>query len=217
MQWIRQWRMVVVMAIAVVVGWLGTAGAEPPAYRNYGLVRGGYNGFTGDLEDADYDSSANFAVAYGRYLTPNLVLEAGLDVFGADKTIRDSTPAAGQYEREDALAAVGLLATIKGELPVGPLTLFGGGGAGGYLLALYSEIDTQRLGDLEKDSNDTVFGVHAVAGVNFAITQRFFAGLQGLYRWTEDIDIDESTGTVPVRLKGDLSGYSLMLTAGFRF
>ena len=217
MQWIRQLIMVVEITIVMSAGWWGIAGAETGAYPNYGQVRGGWNGFGGDLDDADYDSGVNFAIAYGRYLTPYLVVEAGLDVFETDKTIHGNTTAAGRYEREDAVAIVALLGTIKGELPAGPLTFFGGGGVGGYVLALNSEIDTVRLGDFDEDASDTVFGVHAVAGVNYNLTQRFFAGIQGLYRWTEDVDINESTGTVPVRLEGDLNGYSFMLTTGFRF
>jgi opacity protein-like surface antigen len=205
------------MAMILCAGWLGTAGAQTGAYRNYGQVRGGWNGFDGDLDDADYDGGVNFAVAYGRYLTPYLVVEGGLDVFGTSNTIRGNTTSAGSYEREDSVAVVALLTTIKGELPAGPLTFFGGGGVGGYLLTLASDIDTARLGDFDKSASDTVFGVHAVAGVHYAITERFFAGVQGSYRWTEDVDISESVGTVPVRLEGDLNGYQVMLSAGFRF
>jgi len=217
MRWGRQLIVLGMMAMVMSTGWWGTAVAETDAYRNYGQIWGGWNGFSGDLDDADYDSGANFALAYGRYLAPYLVVEAVLDVFGMDKTIRGSTPTAGSYEREDAAAVVALLCTLKGELPAGPLTFFGGAGAGGYIVALNSEIDTARLGDLDEDASDTIFGMHAVAGVNYTIAQRFFAGVQGICRWTEDIDINESVGTVPVYLEGDLNGYAFMLSAGFRF
>jgi opacity protein-like surface antigen len=217
MRWIKQLTMVVGITAVMIAGWIGMAGAESDTYHNYGQIRLGLNAFSGDMEDADYDTDINLGVAYGRYLAPHLVLEAALDVFGADKEIHGSTPTAGNYKREDALAVMALLATIKGELPAGPLTFFAGGGVGGYFLALNSEIDTAYLGDLDKDDNDTVIGVHVVAGVDYNITQRFFAGLQGLYRWTDDIDINASTGTVPVCLEGDLDGYSVMLTGGFRF
>jgi opacity protein-like surface antigen len=217
MRWIKQLTMVVGITAVMIAGWIGMAGAESGTYHNYGQIRLGLNAFSGDMEDADYDTDMDLGVAYGRYLAPHLVLEAALDVFGADKEIHGSTPTAGNYKREDTLAVMALLATIKGELPAGPLTFFAGGGVGGYFLALNSEIDTAYLGDLDKDDNDTVIGVHVVAGVDYNITQRFFAGLQGLYRWTDDIDINASTGTVPVRLEGDLDGYSVMLTGGFRF
>jgi opacity protein-like surface antigen len=217
MRWIKQLTMVVGITAVMIAGWIGMAGAESDTYHNYGQIRLGLNAFSGDMEDADYDTDINLGVAYGRYLAPHLVLEAALDVFGADKEIHGSTPTAGNYKREDTMAVMALLATIKGELPAGPLTFFAGGGVGGYFLALNSEIDTAYLGDLDKDDNDTVIGVHVVAGVDYNITPRFFAGLQGLYRWTDDIDINASTGTVPVCLEGDLDGYSVMLTGGFRF
>jgi opacity protein-like surface antigen len=217
MQWIRPLVLAVVITLVMTTGWIETAGAESGTYHNYGQIRLGLNAFSGDMEDADYDTDVNLGIAYGRYLAPHLVFEAALDVFGADKEMRGSTPTAGSYKRDDTMAVMALLATIKGELPAGPLTFFAGGGVGGYFLALNSEIDTAYLGDLDKDDNDTVIGVHAVAGVDYNITQRFFAGLHGLYRWTDDIDINASAGTVPVRLEGDLDGYSVMLTGGFRF
>jgi opacity protein-like surface antigen len=62
-----------------------------------------------------------------------------------------------------------------------------------------------------------VFGVHALAGANYDITPRIFAGIEGMYRWTGDIDIQKNTGTVPVEVEGDLNGYVLSVSAGFRF
>ena len=88
---------------------------------------------------------------------------------------------------------------------------------GAYALTLNSEITSANLGDFNKIESDGVFGVHVVAGVNYNITSRFFAGLQGLYRWTDDIEINATAGTVPVTIEGDLNGYAVALTAGFRF
>jgi len=42
-------------------------------------------------------------------------------------------------------------------------------------------------------------------------------GAEGRYRWTGDIDMEKITGTVPVRIKGNLNGYAVTLSAGFRF
>lgn len=80
-----------------------------------------------------------------------------------------------------------------------------------------SDITTPYLGEFDKDESDNVFGFHVVTGVNYNITSRFFLGLQGLYRWTEDIDINKSAETVPVIVEGDLNGYIVTLAAGFRF
>ncbi len=199
------------------VGFPDGAAATSEAYRNYGQIRLGVNEFTDDMDDADMDTGVDLGAAYGRYLTPYLVLEAAIDFFASDRDVRGSNRTAGSYDIDDTLGVMAVLATIKGEFPVGRVRIFGGGGVGYYLVALNSDIDTAYLGDFDEDESDSVFGAHVVAGVNFDITRRFFAGLQGMYRWTDDIDIDERVATVPIRLEGDLSGYVVNLTAGFRF
>jgi len=41
--------------------------------------------------------------------------------------------------------------------------------------------------------------------------------LQGLYRWTDDVDLHEIEGPLLIDLDGDLIGYTITLSAGFRF
>ena len=217
MKVIGKWVGMAVVSMALTIGSGAMVWAGDGMYRNYGQVRAGWNTFSGNLDDADYGNGADLSVAYGRYLTPYLVVEGGFDLFGANNTIHDSTPEAGRYERKDTVLVTALLGTIKGVYPVGPLTFSGGGGVGGYFVTLYSDIDTAKLGDLDENTYDTVFGAHVVAGVDYDFTRRFFAGVQGLYRWTEDVEIDESTGSIPVRMEGNLNGGSLMLTFGYRF
>jgi len=205
------------LVFGVSVGFPAGAAATSESYRNYGQIRLGVNEFTDDMDDADMDTGVDLGAAYGRYLTPYLVLEAAIDFFASDRDVRGYNGTAGSYDIDDTLGVMAVLATIKGEFPVGRARIFGGGGVGYYLVALNSDIDTASLGDFDEDESDSVFGAHVVAGVNFDITKRFFAGLQGMYRWTDDIDIDERVATVPIRLEGDLSGYVVNLTAGFRF
>jgi len=205
------------LVFGVSVGFPAGAVATSEAYRNYGQIRLGVNEFTDDMDDAGMDTGVDLGAAYGRYLTPNLVLEAAIDFFASDRDVRGYNGTAGSYDIDDTLGVMAVLATIKGEFPVGQARIFGGGGVGYYVVALNSDIDTAYLGDFEEDESDSVFGAHVVAGVNVDITKRFFAGLQGMYRWTDDIDIDERVATVPIRLEGDLSGYVVNLTAGFRF
>jgi hypothetical protein len=38
-----------------------------------------------------------------------------------------------------------------------------------------------------------------------------------MYRWTEDIDIQQTAVDVPIQVEGDLNGYAVTLLAGFRF
>ena len=62
-----------------------------------------------------------------------------------------------------------------------------------------------------------MWGAHMVIGVTWDLTPRIFLGGQALYRGTEDVKIDKLAGTVPVRFNGDLDGYALTFSGGFRF
>ncbi len=210
--------LVVLVLMVLAAGFTGSAGAEADStYRNYGQIHLGVNDFTEDMDDAGFGAGLAVGGRYGRYLNRYLILEAEIDFFGADSESDGFSTATGNYEREDVLAVFGVLATLKGEFPVGPVRIFGGGGVGYYFVSLSSELDTQTMGDFDSDDGDGVFGAHAVIGANYDITQRFFVGLQGLYRWTDDVDLHETEGPLLIDLDGDLIGYTITLSAGFRF
>lgn len=192
--------------------------AEAGEYKNYARGGLGVHQFRSDLEDAGYDDTGvALDAAYGRYLARNLVIEGSLGYLYTDQDFSGSTGTAGFYTRDDEISVSTLLVTLKGEIPAGPVTFYAGGGAGIYFVALDSEIETEDLGDFDVDDDDTVFGVHVVVGGYHNINERFFVGMEGLYRWTDDVDINKTTGTVPVRLNGDLDGFTVTATAGFRF
>lgn len=206
---------VIVIAFTTVTA--GGAWADAADYKNYGQLIIGMNQPTGDLDDAGYDANVNIAVTYGRYLAKNFVVEGSLGTFFADRDFSGNTSITGNYTRDDIVSASSILGTIKGELPMGPMTLFAGAGVGLYFVALDSEIDTDRLGDLDADDSDSVFGAHVVVGGNFNITPHVFLGVEGLYRWTTEFDMRDSVGTIPVEVEGDLDGYAISLLGGFRF
>ena len=186
--------------------------------NNYGLVKVGMFQPSGDMDDANYDNGGDLSLVYGRYLNRYLVLEAGFDVFGSDqKTIYGYNPRVGDYRQDNSLVAVAGLVTLKGEMPVGPVDLFGGIGGGIYSVTLSSDIDSSRYYDISTDDSDGVFGMHVVAGANFNINDRFFVGVEGKYRWTGDVDIHDTVASIPVDYKGDLSGYAVTFNAGLRF
>ncbi|MEJ2157440.1 MAG: outer membrane beta-barrel protein [Desulfobacteraceae bacterium] len=193
------------------------AWAASDDHKNYGRVGLGINQFTGDLDDAGYNEGLATYVTYGRYLVKYLPVEATFSFFGTDEDFSGSTGVAGAYSREDTLLVSSFLVTLKGEIPMGPVRLYGGGGFGVYFADLESEIETVNLGDFDVDEQDTVFGAHVVVGGSYDITQRIFAGIEGVYRWTGDLDLDETTGTVPVQINDDLDGFTVSLWGGFRF
>ena len=184
---------------------------------NYAQLKLGAFQPTDDLDDADFDTGLQVSGAYGRYLTRNLIVEVGIDGFSLDSDFDGSNDLAGNFDQDNTLSVVALLVTLKGEVPVGSANIFGGVGAGFYAANLDSDIESERLGDFSTDDSDQVFGLHVVAGVNYDITDRFFAGVEGMYRWTDDLDIDETVASIPVSYNGDLSGFSITINGGFRF
>ncbi|MFH0782228.1 MAG: outer membrane beta-barrel protein [Pseudomonadota bacterium] len=212
--------LVVVLAAVNVMSLLaaGNVMAEENSKRmNYAVVKVGVLQPTGDMDDANYDTGGDVSLAYGRYLNKYLALEAGFDIFAADQTLRGSNDQAGRYKQDNTLGGVGLLLTLKGEFSAGPVDLFAGIGGGIYSVTLDSQIDSSRLGDLNQDDSDGVFGAHVVAGATYNINERFFLGVEGKYRWTDDVDIRESVASIPVEYTGDLSGYIVTFNGGFRF
>lgn len=196
---------------------LNAAWAGAAEYKNYGQVGLGINQFSSDLDDAGYDAGIASYATYGRYLGKYLAVEGTFGIFHTDQDFSGRTSAAGSYSRDDNILVSSFLATLKGEIPMGPVSLYGGAGIGVYYAALNSEIETALLGDFDVDEEDTVLGVHLVVGGRYDITRRLFVGAEGMYRWTGDLDIDKIKGTVPVQLKGDLEGFTVTLSAGFRF
>ena len=210
--------LLLVAANTAVLGAAGTAMAEERTSRlNYTQAKLGMFQPGGDLDDAGYDSGGALGVVYGRYLAEHLVLEAGLDLLATDNTVHASNNQAGYYTQDNTLAGVGGVVTLKGEFQTGPVALFAGGGVGLYAVSLSSEVESSRLGDFDSDNSDAVFGAHVTAGATLDISERFFLGLEGRYRWTDDVDIRETVASIPMEYSGDLSGYSITFNAGFRF
>lgn len=207
-----------VLAAVNVLGLLLTGNVMAEMEKpNYAQLKIGAFVPTGDLDDADYDTGFQMSGYYGRYLTPNLIVEAGIDGFGVESDVSGSNDSAGDYDQDNTLSVAGFLVTLKGELPAGAARFFGGIGGGLYVVNLDSDIDSSRLGDFSTDDDDDVWGAHVVAGVNYDITDRFFAGVEGMYRWTGDVDIHENVASIPVAYDGDLSGFSVTFNGGFRF
>ena len=211
--------LLIVLWVVVVAGALAGEPVEAAAadFRNYGMAGIGLNRPTGGLDDAGYDTGLITRITYGRMLGKNLVVEGTAEFFYTDQDLSGTTAVAGYYTREDKLGVSALMVTLKGQFPAGPLTLFAGAGVGGYYVSLDSEIETSALGDFDVDDDDSVWGVHVVLGATWDLTPRIFLGGQGLYRWTDDVNIEKRVGTVPVELKGDLDGYAVAFLGGFRF
>ena len=208
----------VVAVTVMMVAFTGiSVWADSESYGNYAKICTGATLFTDDLDNAGFDAGGNGSLTYGRYLFKHLVVEGSIGAFITGEKFEGNTVITGDYTRKDTIYVTTILATVKGEWPIGPVRLFAGGGVGGYLLALKSRMDTDNLGDFRSDHTDSVFGVHGVIGGYFNITERLFAGMQGMYYQTNDINIDKQAITVPVSYTGNLNGYTVSVSCGFRF
>lgn len=184
---------------------------------NYLQVKFGTLQPDSDLDDNGYDTGLAGSLTYGRYLNDYLIIEGVLELSGTDSTVRSSNTTVGRYKLENDILTDAVYVTIKGEYAVGPVDFFGGGGVGLYVAELDSDIETERFGDFTTDESEVVFGVHFVAGINYNFNKFVFAGLEGMYRWTDDVDISENVVSVPVEYYGDLNGYIITLNCGLRF
>ncbi len=172
---------------------------------------------TSDLDDGGFDPGGGVSLGYGRYITDNLIVEVSLDSFASERDFRGFNVHAGNYDVEDTVLISSLQFTLKGETSIEALDIFYGGGVGAYAVTLDSEIESSRLGSFDKDDSDAVLGLHLVAGANYNISTSFYAGIEAKYRWTDDVDLSQTVVSIPLEYSGDLSGYTVMGTFGFRF
>ncbi len=193
--------------------------SETETHHNYMQFKLGGLLPSSDLDDGGFDDTGfHGSLAYGRYLNDYLILEGSIDLSGImNDDDNNANSVAGSYSTESGLATNSILLTLKGEQPLGPVDLFAGGGVGLYMAYICADIESETLGDFNINDDDSVFGVHVVAGANYNINERFFLGLEAMYRWTDDVDMNASAASIPFDYNGDLSGVIVTLNAGFRF
>jgi opacity protein-like surface antigen len=207
-----------ILSIIVLVAMFhGIALADDKDHLNYVRLSSGFYQPAGDLDDAGYDSGVDLSFLFGRYFGKHLVFEGGFGFFYTEKDIVESTPSAGFYIEEDTVGILSVTATAKGVYPIGRLELFGGAGIGGYFVSFDADVTASNLGNVSTDDEDAVFGFHVTGGVLFNITERFLLGGEIKYLWTDDVEIVKQVSDIPIRLQGDLNGYSVNVTFGFRF
>ncbi|MBN2418404.1 MAG: porin family protein [Deltaproteobacteria bacterium] len=207
----------VLMLCLLGVSAMPALAAEQDQKMNYARANLGIYNPTDDLDDNNYDNGGNLSILYGRYLTPYLSVEAGLDFFASENDFSGSNTIAGTFTRENVMSGHGLNFTLKGEYPAGPVRLYAGGGFGLYAATLITEVKSSSLGDFDKCKSDFMTSAHVIAGLDFDINDRWFINIEGKYRVTDDVDINETVASVPVVYSGNMTGYSVTAGFGFRF
>ena len=191
--------------------------AEPARKSNYIRAKAGVMQPASGFDQACYDAGPDVGFAYGRYLGEHCLLEGAIESFGAEKEAKGTTLTTGSYTQENDIGVTALLLTLKGEYPAGPVNLSGGAGIGVYEVGLNSTIKSEKVGEYKADDNETVLGAHLTVGASYDLSQSFFVGIEGLYRWTEKVKIEKTAVSVPVSYKDNLDGYTVAATFGFRF
>ncbi len=168
--------------------------ASAEDHKNYFALKGGVYGFRSDLSEGNIDVGFDGEVMYGRYLTRNIVIEAGSGYFhdGVNKGFGNS------------IKGYPVILTAKGIYPVSDFEIFIGGGLGVYF-ASFDGMVNGRIGG----ASDTLFGGHFLAGANYNLSRRLFVGVEGKYIITEKGNFDV--------VKATLNGYTATASLGFRF
>jgi opacity protein-like surface antigen len=191
--------------------------ADTEKKSNYVQTKVGVMQPTSGFNDAGYDTGIIGSISYGRYLTDHLILEGTVDASAANTDLDGSNSVIGRYSQKNDIGVTAFLLTVKGETAVDQVNLYGGGGIGAYVVSLYSKIDSDRFGTVKMDDSDTVFGAHLLVGANYNITENWFLGLEGMYRWTGKAKIEKNVVDVPVAYNDNIDGYTVAASFGFRF
>lgn len=197
---------VLILALMTVVAGLpslSTAGPASTDFPDYFAIKGGYYYPSqpirlDEFSSADFerDNGFNGEIAVGHYYAPFFGMEFGVGYFETRRFPDLGNPRA-------TVEALPVLLSAKLFLPVGPVEPYAEIGAGAYFTRL--EVDG-ALG--EAISRDIEWGPHAGLGLNVNLTDQFYLGLEGRYRWVKP-DFD---GT-DVRF----DGYTATANLGFRY
>lgn len=202
----------------------GLVSYTPPAFGagNYLALKGGIYSPSAafDLANVDVETTfegdtktgVNGELAIGRYVLPTVALELGLGYFKGQGTFGNDT--ATSPIRQIDFDVIPVVATVKAHIPAGPIAPYGELGIGAY----FTDLD---VGDnLNTYSGTTTFGLHTGAGLNVAITQYAFVGVEGRYIWANPSFGDQkiTLNDTEYALNGfELNGFTTSLAFGFNF
>jgi opacity protein-like surface antigen len=188
-----------VFAIALIGIAPSVSLAEYPS--NYLVLKGGLYSPSDDFDvegrHFNHDDGYVAEVAFGHYIMPMFALELGAGYFESK-----ASPAVPVGDTKFKVIPVTL--TGKVLFPIGPIEPYGEFGIGGYI----AKADVSGTFSNFSGSTESVFGLHAGAGVNFNITPTIFLGAEGRYLWAKP-----SWGGQDIKL----DGFTVTADLGFRF
>lgn len=196
----------ILVLVTVVTGLssLATAGSPSTDLPDYFAIKGGYYYPSQPIhldqfssEDFKRDNGFNGEIALGHHFAPFFGMEFGVGYFETRRFPEPGNPRA-------KLEALPVLLSAKLFLPIGPVEPYAEIGAGAYFTRL--EVDgTPGEAAISRDTN---WGPHAGLGINVNLTDTFYVGLEGRYRWVKP-NFDGSDAR--------FDGYTATGNLGFRF
>jgi hypothetical protein len=112
----------------------------------------------------------NLEISFAHKIIPHFGMEYSLGLLNTD--IDEST--VGSYKYSSDITAPYILATALGYYQFKIIELYGGGGLGYYFVNAGLEVKPPLGPQAEVEGDDSVFGAHLRAGLNFSL-QRLFA------------------------------------------
>jgi opacity protein-like surface antigen len=203
--WIFVFFLVLSMSLIGMTG-VQTANAQPASekYPSYSVIKGGYYYPTEPISidefgDIDFDRETGFngEIAFGHHYGPVFGTEFGIGYF---ETRRFPGIGPGRTRVE----SLPLLLSAKLFVPLGPIEPYGEIGIGAY----FSKLEVEGEAGGSRAFREVDWGPHAGLGLNLNVTDTFYLGLEGRYRWVKP----EYDG-----LTARLDGYTATLNVGFRY
>lgn len=161
----------------------------------YLAIKSGLYSYEGDL-DEEHAAGFNGEITYGHYIQHLLVLEGTAGYF------HDGVSSGNDIRGYD------LQISVKRTFDIGRYEPFIGAGVGVYF-ANYKGVLKEARNRVPMDVDDTVYGVHLLAGLNLNFHSSLFLGFEGKYIYTDDADFNGA--------KIDLDGLTTMAVLGYRF
>jgi len=205
--------LVFLLAVSLVLLISGVALAQAGKVE----LKGGWFVPNGDLDEDHWDNGTYGELA-ATYYESNMGIQGGVGVYTSDLNDTHTDSVLGKVKEDNSLTVIPVTLSLLGYYDNGPLHLYGGGGIGFYFAEIESKLNFKDAGFKWKDSDkDSVFGYHAMAGLEYDITSAFYIGVEGRLIWTNEAEFNLKDKGVKADYKSELGGDVIAAKIGLRF
>lgn len=175
---------------------------------------------TGDLADEDFEDGSSFGITVGKKVSDVAAVEGYIGRYTTKFKDEGIDPILGYWEEKDTITVTPLLLTLKGSAVQGSTEFYGGAGMGLYFAN--AEVNLKVLGEsIDASAEDSVFGYHVLAGLNYNASDTFIIGLQAKILWTNEAKFKDTiyVAGIPIDIEEELAldGNIIALNVGYRF